>query len=213
MNTATQAASEQAAIPKGYWQDAKGALIPEAKVKDIDKRRDSVVREAISQAKQMSAQLAQFKLAAMAAVSAFADLSAAEYGAKVGGAKGNMTLTSFDGKYKVQRAIQESIVFDERLQVAKSLIDECVHIWAKGANKNIQALVNHAFQVDQEGKVSTGRVLGLRQLEIDDEKWSRAMDAIADSMRVSGSKPYIRFYERNDATGEYLPIPLDISAA
>ncbi len=38
------------------------------------------------------------------------------------------------------------------------------------------------------------------------------MRAIADSMRTSASKSYIRFYERNDATGEYVAIPLDVSA-
>ena len=38
--------------------------------------------------------------------------------------KGNVTLTSYDGKYKIQRAIAEYLHFDERLQVAKELIDD-----------------------------------------------------------------------------------------
>jgi hypothetical protein len=138
--------------------------------------------------------------------------SAADYDVKVGGTKGNVTIISFCGRFKVLRQVQESIAFDERLQVAKTIIDECVHAWAKGANKNIQALVNPAFQVDSAGKVSTGRVLGLRQLAIDDDRWRQAMEAIADSMRTVASKSYIRFYERDDNTGEYVPIPLDLAA-
>ena len=67
------------------------------------------------------------------------------------------------------------------------------------------------FQTDKEGKINTGRVLGLRRLEIRDPKWQSAMDAIADSMQTVGSKPYVRFYKRSEATGEYLPIILDVA--
>ena len=73
-------------------------------------------------------------------------------------------------------------------------------------------LVNDAFQVDREGKISTGRVLGLRRLDINDDKWQQAMRAIADSMNVSGTKPYIRFYERNERSDEYVAISLDMAA-
>jgi hypothetical protein len=102
-------------------------------------------------------------------------------------------------------------VFGEQLMAAKALIDECVHEWSQGANDNIMALVNHAFQTDKEGKINTGRVLALRRLDIKDDKWQSAMQAIADSMQTASTKPYIRFYKRNDATGEYLPINLDVA--
>ena len=71
----------------------------------------------------------------------------------------------------------------------------------------IKALVNHAFQPDKEGKINTGRVLGLRRLKI-----PNAMQAIADSMQTASTKPYVRFYKRNDTTGEYQPISLDVAA-
>ena len=108
--------------------------------------------------------------------------------------------------------MQETITFDERLQAAKALIEECIQGWSKGSNANIKVLVNDAFQVDQQGKISTGRVLRLRRLDIKDEAWQRAMQAISDSLRVSSTKPYIRFYERDDATGEYQAINLDVAA-
>ena len=81
-----------------------------------------------------------------------------------------------------------------------------------GCNANIKVLVNDAFQVDQQGKISTGRVLGLRRLDIDDTKWLEAMRAIGDSMKVASTKPYIRFYKRDETTGEYFPINLDVAA-
>jgi hypothetical protein len=65
--------------------------------------------------------------------------------------------------------------------------------------------------VDKAGKINTARVLGLRRLEIQDPDWQKAMQAITESIQISGSKQYLRFYERNDR-GEYVQIPLDVAA-
>ncbi len=200
------------AAPAGYWQDQHGNLVPDAKVKDIDKLRHQVVTDLCTMAKASSAALGKFKLDAMQEVAALVSTSMEQYGVKSGGTKGNVTLVSFDGKYKLVRQMQDHIVFGEQLMAAKELIDECVQEWSEGANDNIRVLVGHAFQTDKEGKINTGRVLALRRLAIKDEKWQQAMQAIADSMQTASTKPYIRFYERMDATGEYRPISLDVAA-
>lgn len=199
-------------IPKGYWADANGNLVPVSKIKEIDKIRDKLVRDLCAQAKEESAKIFAFKSVAMQAIAEFMERSLDEYDVKHGGAKGNVTLLCFDQAFKVVRQMQDTITFDERLQAAKALIDECVKTWSKGSNDNIKVLVNDAFQVDSTGRISTARVLGLRRLKIVDEKWLRAMQAIGDSMTVSKTKPYIRFYERDDTTGGYSPINLDVAA-
>jgi hypothetical protein len=200
-------------IPPGYWEDANGALIPVAKIKDIDKDRSKTVARLCESALKHSENLAAFKATAMAEIQEFIDRSLAEYDVAPRGKKGNVTLISFDGRFKVIRQVQETITFDERLQAAKALIDECIQSWSKGSNANIKVLVNDAFQVDQQGKINTGRVLGLRRLDIKDEMWLRAMEAISDSMRVASTKPYVRFYLRNDHTGDYEQINLDVASA
>lgn len=199
-------------IPAGYWEDANGNLTPVSKIKPIDKDRHELVVQLCEEAKKQSAALFGFKTTAMHSVNEFVSHSLAAYDVAHGGKKGNVTLVSFDGRFKIIRQMQETITFDERLQAAKALIDECIQSWSKGSNANIKVLVNNAFQVDQQGKISTSRVLGLRRLEITDEKWLRAMQAIGDSMQVASTKPYIRFYERDDTTGEYSPISLDVAA-
>lgn len=199
-------------IPPGYWEDARGAYIPISKIKAIDKDRTQVVEALVAMAKDQQATLTAFKLNTMAAVQEFIERSLKEYDTKWGGAKGNVTLTTFDGRFKIIRSIQDTLVFDERLQAAKALVDECIQEWSKGSKAEIKALINDAFDVDTSGKINTGRVLGLRRLKIDDERWQRAMDAIGDSMKVAHSKPYIRFYERDEASGEYIAIALDLAA-
>ena len=198
--------------PPGYWKDANGTLTPDSKVKDIDKLRHQVVVELCEQAKEHRSHLSAYKMHAMSEVSAFVSTSIDQYGVKSGGQKGNVTLTSYDGRYKIVRQMQDKLVFGEQLMAAKDLIDECVHTWAEGANDNIKALINHAFQTDKEGKINTARVLQLRRIDIREPKWLQAMQAIADSMQTASTKPYLRLYERNDVTGDYEAISLDMAA-
>ena len=199
-------------IPEGYRRDAKGFLVPEAMIKPIDRTRDELVRELARQARIVSDGLREFKNRVFADINAFVDLSSEQYDVKLGGKKGNLTLFSFDGAYKVQLAIAEHMVFDERLQAAKTLIDECIIAWSQGSRDEIKVLVQSAFQTDKEGKINTGRVLALRRLDIRDEKWQTAMKAIGESLQVVGSKEYVRFYERIGTTDQYQPISLDVAA-
>lgn len=147
----------------------------------------------------------------MGDVEAFVAMSAEQYDAQIGGPKGNVTLISFDGRYKLRRQISQLMSFDERLQVAKSLIDECLKDWTKDSRTELQALVNDAFDVDQEGRINTGRILGLRRLNIDDPRWLRAMDAISDSLQITGTTAYVRLYERQGSTHRYVSVPLDMA--
>ena len=130
----------------------------------------------------------------------------------LGGQKGNVSLVSFNGRLKVQVAISEHLAFDERLKAAKVLIDQCLTGWTADSRDEIKTIVLDAFQVDQEGRLNTARILGLRRLPIDDARWLRAMAAIADSMQVVGSKSYFRAYERSGPDGRWTAIALDLAA-
>lgn len=191
--------------------DAQGRWVPRTLIKEVDLVRDELVRELIDAAKKTSRLLAEFKQGTLADIGAFVDLSAQKYDVQVGGTKGNVTLTSYDGRYKVVRAIANRLVFDERLQAAKELIDECITEWTSGSDDKIRALIEHAFQVDKTGKISTERVLGLRRLEIESERWQEAMRAISDSVQVSSTATYVRFYERAGEDEYYRPISLDLA--
>lgn len=207
-NLTNQTASP--AVQDGFMVNEKGYHVPTDKIKPIDLLRDEQVKKMIRAAKQLQEVMQHKKQALFTDFRDFLDLSAAEYDTEYGGKKGNVSLPSFDGKYKVKIAIQDHIVFDERLQVAQNLIHECISEWGASSAKEIMTLVNDAFQVDKEGKVSTHRVLGLRRHDFDHPKWLKAMAAIADASQTASTTEYIRMYERNDK-GKYVQIPLDFS--
>lgn len=212
MTDSTTPNATQPGIPPGYWQDARGALIPVDTIKPIDQERDTLVKALVAKAKALNAALEDFKQAAFGDIAAFVELSAEQYGVAWGGKKGNVQLLSFDGKYKVLRSIQESITFDERLQAAKAHIDACLAEWTQDARPELKAIINRAFEVDKQGNINTNAVLALRRLAINDPRWVAAMQAIADAVQVTGSKSYIRLYERVGASDRYVAISLDIAA-
>ncbi|HHQ4450870.1 DUF3164 family protein [Aeromonas hydrophila] len=191
-------------------QNAQGHWVPESLIAPADKLRDEVVLAIIAAAREQRAQLAAFKIGAMQQIADFVDLSAEQYGVAWGGTKGNVTLLSFDGRYKLIRAVGEHRKFDERIQAAKALIDQCIARWSDGASSEIRALVDHAFRVSKSGHIDVNQVLSLRQLNIDDPDWLLAMQAAVDAIQVTGTSQYLRLYER-DAHGRYIQMSLDLA--
>lgn len=196
-----------------YMTDAAGRLVPEELVKPVDKLIDQSVRKMMAFAEDLSLQIARFKGHSFDDVATLQDLLAADYGTSVGGRKGNITLTSYDGTLKVTVQVQDQLAFGPELQAAKALVDECIAEWAEGANDELRVLVEHAFQVDKEGRINRGALFQLRRVAIADERWRRAMEAVGDSIRVIGSATYMRFHRRAAPAGSWEPVTIDLAAA
>lgn len=199
-------------VPEGYLQNAQGHLVPVESIDDLDKLRNDLVIETIKAAQQLRQNLKNFKECVIDDIDVFVDLAAEKYDTKLGGKKGNLQLVSFDGKYKLIISISDTITFDERIVIAKQLIDECIHQWTANSSVNIKALIEHAFQTDKQGNINTARVIGLMKLKITDDKWKKAMEALKDSISVASSKSYMRLYERVGNEDKYDQISLDVSS-
>ncbi len=196
-----------------YLRDAKGNLVPLAAVKPADLLMDETVREILDAARATSAAIAAFKVQSFDKVAALQGLLAQEYDAQLGGKKGNITLLTFDGCEKVQVAVADVIEFGPELQAAKALIDECLAEWAADSRVELQSLVNRVFAVDKEGQINRAELFMLLRVEIADERWKRAMDAIRDSIRVVGARTYMRFYERPSPDGAWRGVTIDMASA
>ncbi|WP_288338583.1 DUF3164 family protein [uncultured Sphingomonas sp.] len=195
-----------------YLTDAKGNLVPFAAVKAADLLMDDTVRRILIAARELSAQIAAFKASTFEDVGALLALLAQQYGTKVGGAKGNVQLLSYDGCQKVQVQVADLLEFGPELQAAKTLIDECLTEWSTGGPVELQTLVKRAFQVDQQGKINRSELFMLLRVEMPDERWKRAMEAIRDSIRVVGSRTYVRFYERPAHDAAWRPVSIDMAS-
>lgn len=194
-----------------YMTDNQGRKVPVELVKDIDKLRDQTVRKIMDHTFEMRNTLKAFKKYIWNDIQEFLSISAEQHGVTFGGKKGNIALTTYDGKFKIIIAVNDVLQFNEKLQVAKQIIDELLKEWSEDARPELRALVDHAFAVDKQGNISTERVLGLRKINITDAKWREAMQAITDSIQIASSKTYMRFYSQK-TDGSYEHIPLDVAA-
>lgn len=198
---------------KPYMPDAKGNLVPLEAIKAEHKLEDEMVRKVAGHARDLSAQVARFKQHTFDDIGAFEALLAQEYGATKGGAKGNKTFMSFDGLMKIVVQVSDTIDFGSQLQVAKGLIDECLVEWSADSRTEIRSIITRAFNVDKEGQINRSEIFMLLRLDIEDERWVRAMDAIRAAMRVVGSKIYVRCYERDRPDGDWRAITIDLAKA
>lgn len=196
-----------------YMRDARGSLVPLENVRAQDQLEDEVVRKVMVFARELSAQIVRFKGHTFEDLNAFQSLLEQDYGARAGGAKGNVTFQSYDGTMKVQVQIANQISFGPQLQEAKKLIDECLIEWGAESRAEIRALVNRVFSVEKEGQINRAELFGLMRLDISDARWRSAMSAISDSIRVTGTKAYLRFYERPASDARWSAVTIDIAAA
>lgn len=198
---------------KEFMTDAKGSFVPLALVKPQHKLEDETVRKIMGNAVALSAQIGRFRGHTMTDLGSLDALIAQEYNAKIGGAKGNRTYQTIDGLMKVQVQVADQIDFGAELQVAKSIIDECLNEWSVDSRPEIQSIVTRAFNTDKEGKINRSEIFMLMRHQIEDPRWQRAMDAIRDAMRVTGSKEYVRFYTREKITDAWRAITIDLAKA
>ena len=210
MSTESETAAETPAL-KGYMENSIGHLVPDRLVAPLDRKRDAVVRRVVKEGMELSAALAAYRRSAAEACETFLQESAAKYDTQLGGEKGNVTLSSYDGRLRLSLATYDRMTFDERLQIAKTLIDECVKKWTRNTRKEPRALIEAAFQVDKKGRLDPHRLLALRKLNIQDEQWCKAMTALSDSIQLSRSKQYLRL-QRRKGDGGYENIPLSLAS-
>lgn len=196
-----------------YMGDGKGGWQPIETIKAQHLLEDETVRKIVSFALPLSEQVSRFKQHTFDDIGDFEAILSQEYGAKVGGRKGNKTLMTVDGLLKVQVAVSDRIDFGPEMQIAKELFDECLNEWSADARAELRGLVTDAFSTDKEGKINRALVFMLLRRESEDPRWKRGQDAIRDAMRVVGSTIYVRSYKRATHDAPWEAITIDLAKA
>lgn len=197
-------------IPEGWVRNAVGNLVHESEIREQDKLRDRVVSDIAADALRLNKALKTLKDKALRDIDDLVSIAGEKYDMKLGGPKGNVSITSFDGAFKVQRVYADRISYTEEMEVAKAKVFECIRSWGEESNKHLLTLATNAFRLNRNNEISISRVTEMMRAEIDDPEWKKAMAAVKDSLTVSGSAVYVRVQER-DADGKYQTIILDMA--
>ena len=192
-----------------FYTNTRGFQVPAADMKPQDILKHDLVLEQIIEAKRLSKMHSDFKRKSFSEVNDLISLVASEYDTKFGGAKGNISLTSFDGKYRISVNIDDQINFGPEIDVAKQLINEVIDEELADSSGFIVQLVRDAFETDKQGNYNKIRILALRKYRDanQSEKWQNAMKALDDGIIAGSSKTYLNYQER-DQFGAWKQIPL-----
>ena len=181
---------------QGNWLDDKGRPIPEEYIQPQDKKRDRMVESIIKRVSKLSAKLVSEKTEIVAAIEKYLKELAKDNKVRENW-KGNILIYNFSQNLCIERRINETISFDERLQMVKTTIDKWLNDRLKNIDELIAKVISQAFSVDKQGRINTAMLLKLRKLDIQDHEWKKAMELLDESIFVKSSKMALRFRTKN----------------
>lgn len=197
---------------RGDWIDTNGNVIP-ASIIDVQiKRREALITGLMKKIRAEQARLEKLKSQVSQQIRKYMESN--DHVPKTAHGKqwrGNMTLTNFDQTEQIEVKVSRTMVFDERLNAAKVIIDECLGRWSKDSNDNLRVAITEAFDVDKSGTVDTKMILRLTKWKIRDKKWRRAVELILQSISEQTSVTYYQFRERDDADAGWNAVSLNFS--
>lgn len=198
-----------------YMNNYKGDPQRLETIKVEDFMEDQMVRKVIAFAKDLSDQIRRFKGHTLSDIAEFnADL-AAQYGLVKRGrsGKGNQKYVTIDRLLMVETKINNFIEFGPEIQVAKALFDECLLHWSENVQPELQSIITNAFDTDKAGRISRTNMVSLLKVESEDPRWVQAVEALKNSMRVTGSKEYIHFSFRDSVEAPWNKIIINLASS
>lgn len=190
-------------------RDSNGNDIPLKYVSKYDKARDRTVRRILARFLKARAMLEQTVRESIADLQALADTKE-----KVG-AKGNFSARSFDGLVQASIRQQYNIFLDERVVRARELMLGYVEgILSKVGGNDAAALkliIAEAFKANAQGFLSTGKVMSLLKMEIDNADWREAKRILQEAIKPQKGKRYLVCERRSSTQGDFVAVRLDIA--
>ena len=190
-------------------RDSNGNDVPLKYVAKYDKLRDKITR-------RIKARFLKARAALEAVVSeSISDLDELAKCKESVGAKGNFQARSFDALIQVSIRQQYNILLDERVVRARELMLGYVEgVLAKIGGNDAQALkliVAEAFKANAQGFLSTGKIMSLLRMEIDNADWRKAKQILQDAIKPQKGKRYLACEVRRSTQEDFRQIRLDIA--
>jgi hypothetical protein len=190
-------------------RDWNGNDVPVQYVSKYDKAKDKVVRRIHARFLKARAMLEEVMSASIA------DLQALAATKESVGAKGNFSARSFDALIQVSIRQQYNIYLDERVVRARELMLGYVELVLGKVGGNdaaaLRLIVAEAFKANAQGFLSTGKVMSLLKMEIDNADWREAKRILQEAIKPQKGKRYLVCERRASTQSDFRPVRLDIA--
>jgi hypothetical protein len=192
-----------------FYLNSRGFQVPADQMAPQDTLKHEMVMQHIETAMRLSKEVDTLKRTVFSDIQDFVGLLADLYDTEINTGKGNIALTSFDGKYQIKIGIDDLISFGPEIDIAKKLIGEVAEEELGQSSDFLRQIVLDAFQADKQGNYNKNRIMALRKYRkaSSHPKWANAMKALDDGIIAGSTKTYITFHEKN-VYGKWVQIPL-----
>lgn len=195
--------------PMSTMIDSNGNEVPTKYVSKYDKARDKVVnrihKRFLVARKQLETLVAE----------SIAELQELSHLKESLGTKGNYSASSFNGLARVSIRQRFDIRLDERVAKAREMmlgyIDGVLSRVGDADAQALRLIVNEAFRVNSSGFLSTGRIMSLLRMEINNADWVQAKLLLQDSLKPQKGKQYLMCEARPDTQHDFQQVRLDIA--
>jgi len=197
---------------KGEWENRNGKPIDPKLIPIQYKRRDKTVEDIFEMVFGLSGKLGTTKSNIIKRIHKYLEYQAKRNKVEPKDISGNIQLSNYNNTMQVNLSRNDTISFDENLNLAKALIDKCLKKWSKSARSELRSIITDAFNIDRKGRVNIYSILKLKQIQSRDKDWKAAMDLINKAQNIVGSKQYLQFRMRNDVKEEWQSLSLNFSS-
>ncbi len=195
-----------------FWIDESGTRIPYNRTTKVERLMERKSAELVRKANNLNEGLVKYKETIQAICNEVEQAYMLEKGIQTKG-KGNFTWHNFDRSIKVERDVNERIVFDDMgVAAAREKLDLFLDAHLDSKIAFIKDMVTDAFQTSG-GKLDTKKVMGLLKYrqKIKQPLFQEAMNLLEESIRNPSSKIYYRVWVK-DTQEQYKAIELNFSS-
>lgn len=113
---------------------------------------------------------------------------------------------------KIVFAYRSEGEYDFRAAKAEGLLKDFLTDFVKKRDAKVYKMVSALLERNKEGDLEYSRMQALYAMEneYDDPRWKEAIRLFKESFKITGSCITPRFYKRNESTGKWHLIPLNI---
>lgn len=171
--------------------------------------RDEAISNMVSSAQQLNKQLEGFKKGSFDMIETLYKMLQ-EHSDRHANGKGNVTLDTADGQFRVVYKRSDNTRFDERATQAEAhIVDFLTSEYPEGSNtsKLIRSLLER-----KKGALDKNLVLKLIGMKNDfkNEHWQKGIDLLQESIVPDNTKFYAEYYNRSEQ-GEWTPVILNFA--
>lgn len=198
-------------LPASFVRRPDGSFVDIATLEPRKQLAHELVTKLFPMAVAESEHLMELKRLALNEMLAYREMMFTDYGAKVGGEGGTMSLRSVCGTMMVKLEVARQTSFSEEIGAVKALIDQFLETKLEGSAEEIKEIIAKVFKVNRKGRLDTYGILGLREHKFEDPLWKQAMRGIEDAIIKDAATTYVRFYRVDPDRKTENMVPLDLA--